>query len=365
MTKLKYPSKPNSMSLSGSGIRMEVLSFKDKKQFDLLTKTGVNEEVLSKIMSSYDEFETFGLAGYCHLSFDDGTEIPISLPDPIAKTRHPIPDKFKFLLVKVEVLEGDFDIWNFEDEVFDESKLNISIEGIKLPDGRDVEVIIAQYNDDFGNGVGSTFCHKEEFTVYTSDGKNYPVVILPNEEENSKPDFPSNIPCIQIEIDEDGNVQSHEMGRITKVIQSWLKGQGWEEKPDINDEDKSSSTSFSHSVGEDFSVTCYLDAAEETEYVRMFMYFLDSKFPESKIAEVTKFVNLVNLVNGIGALTVMPNRTLRYFAAIDVEDSALEPQHISNLLSAGLRTMEARLPQYMAICFGGKTAEEAFDIEPD
>lgn len=364
MTKLKYPSKPNSMSLSGVGIRMEVLSFKDKKQFEQLTKTGISEEELNEKIS-YDDFETFGLAGRCHLTFDDETEVPINLPDPIAKPQHPIPEKFKFLLVKVEMLEGDFDIWNFEDEAFDESKLDITIEGIKLPDGRDVEVIIAKYNDEFGNGVGSTFCHREEFTVYTSDGKNYPVVILPNEEENSKPDFPSDIPCTQIEIDEDGNVQCHEMGRITKVIQSWLKGQGWEEKPDINDENNTSSTLFVHSVGEDFSVKCYLDAAEEACFIKMYMYFLDSKIPESKIGEVTKFVNLVNLVNGIGVLCVMRDRTLRYYASIDVEDSALEPQHISNLLSAGLRTMLARLPQYMAICFGGKTAEEAFDIEPE
>jgi len=74
---------------------------------------------------------------------------------------------------------------------------------------------------------------------------------------------------------------------------------------------------------------------------------------------------MTNLVNGIGALTVMRDRTLRYYAAIDVEDAAFEPQHISNLLGVGLRTMESRHPQFMAICFGGKSAEEAFEIEPE
>lgn len=363
MTKSQYPSKPIYMSLSGAGIRIEVFSFKDKKQFELLTKKGVSEDTLSDIMSSCDSFETFGLAGHCHLIFDGVIEVPISLPEPKPTSQYPIPEKFKYLLVKSETQEGDLDIWNFQDVDFDESKLKISIEGLKLPDGSAVNVIIAKYDDGFGDGVGSTFSSREDFKVYTSDGKSYPVVILPNEEEDSKSDFPLDIPCTQIEFDDEGNVVLREMGRITKVIQSWLKGRGWEEKPDIDDEKHTSSTSFTYAISDDYSVKCYLEADEESCFIKLYMYFLDSKIPESKVAEVTNFVNRVNQVNSVGALAVMRDRTLRYFVAIDVEDSALEPQHISNLLYSGWCTLGARLPQFMAICFGGKSAEEALEIE--
>lgn len=66
-----------------------------------------------------------------------------------------------------------------------------------------------------------------------------------------------------------------------------------------------------------------------------------------------------------GILNIPDNRQLRFYAAIDVEDAAIEPQHISNMMGAGLRTMARCLPQFMAICFGGKTAEEALEIEPE
>ena len=52
------------------------------------------------------------------------------------------------------------------------------------------------------------------------------------------------------------------------------------------------------------------------------------------------------------------NRMMRYYNAIDVEDAAFEPQHISNVLNAGISALRSTLPKYMAICFGGKTAEE-------
>lgn len=154
--------------------------------------------------------------------------------------------------------------------------------------------------------------------------------------------------------------------RITETIVNWLEEMEWKERPEVDKEKQASSTGFTYSVNDDFSVKCYLDAAEEAEFINLFMYFVDSKIPESKINEVIKFVNLVNVEIPIGHLAVIPDdRQLRFHAAIDVEEAALEPRHISNLIGAGLRTMERRLPQFMAICFGGKTAEEAMEIETE
>jgi len=78
-----------------------------------------------------------------------------------------------------------------------------------------------------------------------------------------------------------------------------------------------------------------------------------------------KWVNMVNIGTSLGYLAVVRNdRVLMYYAYIDVEDAGFEPAHIENILNAGIRTMKHRLPQFMAICFGGKTAEEALEIKP-
>jgi tetratricopeptide (TPR) repeat protein len=150
--------------------------------------------------------------------------------------------------------------------------------------------------------------------------------------------------------------------RITSIIVQWFEEQEWEERPKVNEEKQTSSTGFGYQVSDDYSVKCYLDAAENQGNIKLLMYFNETKIPESKIKEATRFVNMVNVGIGIGHLVVIPDeRCLRYYAGIDVENATLEPRHISNLLNAGLRTMEKRLPQLMAICFGGKSAEEAIE----
>ena len=152
--------------------------------------------------------------------------------------------------------------------------------------------------------------------------------------------------------------------RITDVVVEWLEFQEWEERPEVNEEEQTRSTGFSTRLSDDFSVSSYFEVAEKACFFKFFMYFLDTKIPASKVEEVIKFVNLVNINCPIGHLAVIPDdRVLRYYAALDVEDSAFEIQHITNILNAGNRTMAARLPQFMAICFGGKNAEEALEIE--
>ncbi len=94
------------------------------------------------------------------------------------------------------------------------------------------------------------------------------------------------------------------------------------------------------------------------------MYFLDTKVPESKQEEVQKFVSAVSVKLLLGNLQLIRDeRVIRYYNAIDVEDAAFEPQHINNMIGAGIGAMETWLPKYMAICFGGKTTDEVFAEE--
>ena len=146
--------------------------------------------------------------------------------------------------------------------------------------------------------------------------------------------------------------------RLTDTLNEWLKQEEWNEDPEIDDELQTSSTSFNFTVG-DFSLKCWFDISEKAEVLKFFAYFNDSKVPEKKLDEVQKFVTAVSNGMLLGNLQLLrEDRTLRYYHAIDVENAAFEPAHITNMLNAGVRAMEFRLPQYMAICFGGKTAEE-------
>lgn len=154
---------------------------------------------------------------------------------------------------------------------------------------------------------------------------------------------------------------------LTDVIIEWLKEKEWEERPNIHEAGRDSTTEWFHKINEDFAVLCYLEADEDNGVIKLFMYFNDSKIPATKIKEATKFANLVNVITPIGHLAVVTgdSRVLRYYASIAMDGVQLETRHISNLLDAGFRTMESRLPQLMAICVGGKTAEEAIELEPE
>jgi len=152
--------------------------------------------------------------------------------------------------------------------------------------------------------------------------------------------------------------------RITNVIIEYLANQEWGERPEINAEDRTSSTHFTYGLSNnDFTVECYFDADEVHELIKLYVYFKASKIPASKVDEVIRFVNLSNKWAASGHL--IQDEYLRYYAAIDVENASLEPQHLTNMVAAGFGVMQLRLPQFMAICFGGKTAEEALEIEAE
>lgn len=154
--------------------------------------------------------------------------------------------------------------------------------------------------------------------------------------------------------------------RLTNTVIEWLEAMEWEERPEIDEAEQMSTTAFSYSLDNELKVMCYLDTYEKEGFVSLCIYFRDSKFPENKRGEVLKFINLVNLRNVIGCLHALEDdRNIRFSVSIDAEDAAFEHQHISNMLGAGVRLMELRLPQFMAICFGGKSAEEAVDMEQE
>lgn len=146
--------------------------------------------------------------------------------------------------------------------------------------------------------------------------------------------------------------------RLTETVIKWLEEQEWEERPEVDEEKQTSSTSFIYGVG-DFRVHCCLDAAEKIEVFKFYMYFVDMKVPEPVLEEVQKFVADASVQLLLGNLQLIRDeRVIRYYNSIDVEGAAFEPQHITNMLTAGGNAMERWLPKYMAICFGGKTAEE-------
>lgn len=151
--------------------------------------------------------------------------------------------------------------------------------------------------------------------------------------------------------------------RLTETVVKWLEQQEWEERPDINDENQSSSTSFIYNL-EDFNLHCWFEVSEKSEIFKVYMYFSDAKVPSDRFDEVKKFINGVNERLLLGSMHFSQNdRRIRYYNAIDVEDASFEPQHITNMLIMAASAMEKWLPEYMAICFGGKKTDEVFSEE--
>jgi hypothetical protein len=179
-----------------------------------------------------------------------------------------------------------------------------------------------------------------------------------------------------LSIDEDGSImvsasKSHPEGhtkssmRLTDTLRQWLKTEEWEEAPDINAENQTSSTAFGYTI-DDFTLQCYFDASEELELFKLFMYFKDTKCPNKCLDEVQKYFAVLNVGLPIGSMHLIPSeRIARFYAGIDVASASFEPGHIRNLLTAGTRTLKTVLPNYMAICFGGKTANEVLSEEQE
>jgi len=146
--------------------------------------------------------------------------------------------------------------------------------------------------------------------------------------------------------------------RLTKTVVKWLEEEEWKERPKIDEEKQTSSTSFLYKAG-DFSLKCWFDVDEELEIFKVYMYFFDTKVPNDKLDETHKFVSAVTDQLLLGNLHLnREERTIRYYNAIDVESATFEPQHITNMFVMAGNAMERWLPKYMAICFGGKTVDE-------
>jgi hypothetical protein len=146
--------------------------------------------------------------------------------------------------------------------------------------------------------------------------------------------------------------------RLTETLQQWLTDQEWGDQPEINEEEQTSSTNFGLTI-DDVNLDCYFEIMESGQLFKLYMYCKDVKVPEKRLEEMQKFICQYNKAFYMGQLQLFAeSRLMRYYNAIDVEDAAFEPQHISNILNAGISALRSTLPKYMAICFGGKTADE-------
>jgi hypothetical protein len=82
--------------------------------------------------------------------------------------------------------------------------------------------------------------------------------------------------------------------------------------------------------------------------------------------EVLKMLNILNCDYPVGSLRVTPEeRSLICYHGMDFDDASFETQHIANMFGMLTAIMKYRIPQVLAICFGGMTAEEALEIEPE
>lgn len=197
--------------------------------------------------------------------------------------------------------------------------------------------------------------------VETAEGLLLELLAEALREQKSSPDASVAHSVAPEEQNFDTNNEGDGAMRLTNVLKQWAKDQEWEEVPEIDEENRTSSIAFGYGVG-DFSLKGFFEVDERIAVFKLYLYFLDTKIPEKRLDEIQKLVNLANSRMMIGMLQLISeDRIIRYYGAIDVENAAFEPAHITNLIGSGGGAMTSWLPRYMAVCFGGKTAEESLE----
>lgn len=150
--------------------------------------------------------------------------------------------------------------------------------------------------------------------------------------------------------------------KLTDVITQWFEDQGWEERPNIDQENNTSSTGFKYNLG-NYSIVCYMDALEDLGLFKLFLYYFDTKVPEQHLDETIKLLTMLNQrASMMGKILYRADeaRCIYYANVMDFEGAAFEPRHMSNMLDAGVTIMEDCIPKMLSICFGNKKADDAF-----
>lgn len=136
--------------------------------------------------------------------------------------------------------------------------------------------------------------------------------------------------------------------RITEAWQQWLTEHEWEDKPEIDEEEQTSTTRFGITLNE-ISATCFVEIAEKAGYFKLYAY-PEIEVDESKIGDLLKKIaddNKSKQVLGSLQLLQGEESKLRYYAGIDVDDAPISTQLIQNVLSDLSRVFERWLPEYL------------------
>ena len=84
------------------------------------------------------------------------------------------------------------------------------------------------------------------------------------------------------------NTQETPNMRLTETLQQWLQDQEWEEQPEIDEENQTSSTRFGFTVS-DINLDSYFDISEQGQLFKIYMYSKEVKVPEKRLDEIQKF----------------------------------------------------------------------------
>jgi hypothetical protein len=149
--------------------------------------------------------------------------------------------------------------------------------------------------------------------------------------------------------------------RLGSVLQQWLSEKEWEDPIDVDADRNRAMAKIDVTIGE-VELKGVIETWEDVQWCKCFVYLPDPKIPVKRLDEVKKYIAEVNSLPLIGCLQLLESeRTVRYYGSFDVEDATFEPAHINNLFGAGMGKMEHCFPQLMAICFGGKSADEVLN----
>lgn len=149
------------------------------------------------------------------------------------------------------------------------------------------------------------------------------------------------------------------MGKLSDVVQAFLDGDDWKYEK-FEDKDI-----FRAGVGaKNASYSLFYDVKESAE--QLIVYTITPQHvPEQYRHEVSEFLTRANYGIIIGNFEMdFDDGEVRYKTSVDVEGGELTTGMVRQLTLYSVSTTDRYFPGIMAICYGGKSAQESvLDVE--
>ena len=150
--------------------------------------------------------------------------------------------------------------------------------------------------------------------------------------------------------------------KLTRAVQGFLDGLGWEDEIEINPIEKTSR--LDAKLGSDeVNCTLKIEVDEENSWISVYLSN-EITVTESRYAEACELVNGINAMLLIGCVSATVRRPFLYRQTIDLEGSEGSPTIVKNMVDVGFTVMRDWQAAMGRVIFAKTTAKQIFAEDP-